>query len=74
MVRKYTIKCLARGSTKETLSPIPNKACSDVARKTHQPGLFCSLMQKMEQIEKIRSTAFYAANYAGLNEPLVLIT
>ena len=47
-----------------------HKACSDGARKTHQPGLFIYACEKRTQIEKILSTAFYAANYAGLNEPL----
>ena len=46
------------------------KARSDGARKTHQPGLFIYACEKRTQIEKILSTAFYAANYAGLNEPL----
>ena len=32
--------------------------------------LACFLREKHIQIEKIISTAFYAANYAGLNEPL----
>ena len=45
------------------------KARSDGARKTHQPGLFIYACEKRTQIEKILSTAFYAANYAGLNEP-----
>ena len=45
------------------------KASSDGARKTHQPGLFIYACKKRTQIEKILSTAFYAANYAGLNEP-----
>ena len=44
-------------------------ARSDVARKTHQPGLFIYACKKRTQIEKILSTTFYAANYAGLNEP-----
>ena len=48
-----------------------HKARSDGARKTHQPGLFIYACEKRTQIEKILSTAFYAANYAGLNEPLV---
>ena len=41
------------------------KACSDVAHKMHQPGLFCfTYAKKTQKIEKILSTAFYA----GMNE------
>ena len=60
---------------KSWLIPTTLKAHSDGARKTHQPGLFIYAYEKRTQIEKILSTtAFYAANYAGLNEPLGRLT
>ena len=46
------------------------KARSDGLRKTHQTSLLFTQCEKCIQIEKILSTAFYAANYSGLNEPL----
>ena len=45
------------------------KACSDVARKMHQPGLFCFTHAKNTADRKYPSTA----SYAGLNEPLFCI-
>ena len=33
-------------------------------------GCFVLRMRKMQQIEKVLSTAFYAANYAGTKKPL----
>ena len=42
------------------------KARSEGLRETHQTGLFIHTLEKHTQIEKILSTAFYAANYAGL--------
>ena len=39
----------------------------------NQPGLFCFIYAKTQQIEKIHSNEFYAANYPRLNKPLNLI-
>ena len=41
---------------------------SDVPRKTHQPGLFFMHSKNAPSYKILDLTAFYAANYAGLNK------